>query len=157
MSDFRRAAASLLEPRTERFESRHGVEESRRRLKEALARLRPPPATRFVEAWSESGGKALLAATYEPSTVTRLFLHLASLGFVLLIAASAWALSRSEGAARYLLPMVTVLGVLGFPFVTLGMSSARDAEESRIRRAIRAALLDEDEKYPPPQRWNDED
>ena len=33
----------------------------------------------------------------------------------------------------------------------------REAEEARIRKAIRVALLDEEERLPPRQRWPDED
>ena len=65
---------------------------------------------------------------------------------------------KSENAAlRFLLPLVTILAVIGFPFVTLALASNREALESRVRRAIRAALVDEDEKFPPRQRWADEE
>jgi len=53
--------------------------------------------------------------------------------------------------------ITAVLAFLGMPFVILGLASHQDARESRIARAIRVALQDEDEKFPPPQRWADED
>ena len=39
----------------------------------------------------------------------------------------------------------------------LALNSQREAHESRIRRAIREALLDQDSGFPPPHRWADED
>ena len=62
-----------------------------------------------------------------------------------------------RGPAQFMLPLFTVLAILGLPFVALGLASQRDAAESRLRRAIRVALLDEAERLPPPQRWEDED
>jgi hypothetical protein len=50
-----------------------------------------------------------------------------------------------------------LLCILGLPLLTLALNSQREALESRIRRAIRVALLDADEAYPPRQRWPDED
>ena len=38
-----------------------------------------------------------------------------------------------------------VLGILAFPFVAVALGSQREAEEARVRRAIRRALKDEDE------------
>ena len=158
MSEMKRAAASLVARRTERFESRHALDESKSRLEAALSRARIPRPWPFAEAWSEAQGRAVLEATYEPSPRAHAFLKSASLGFVLLVAASAWALTNSDSAAlRFLLPLATVLAILGFPFVTLALASNRDALESRIRKAIRVALLDEDDKLPPPQRWADEE
>ena len=55
------------------------------------------------------------------------------------------------------LPLVTVLAILGLPFVALGLASQRDAAEARLRRAIRVALLDEPERLPPRPQWEDED
>jgi len=53
--------------------------------------------------------------------------------------------------------MATALAVLVMPWVFVAMGSSRLAEEARIVRAIRAALMDEDEKLPPPKRWDDEE
>jgi hypothetical protein len=157
MSDMKRAAASLVARRSESFESHHGIEASKHRLEAALDRAgirRPWP---FLERWSEREGRVVLDVTYEPSPRAQRFLKLSSIAFVALVWASAWALMKSESAAlRFLLPLVTVLAILGFPMVSLALASNRDALESRIRRAIRVALVDADEKFPPAQRWADE-
>ena len=154
----RKAAASLVEARHERFESRHDLAASRERMERALDRARIETPWPFAAAWSEAEGRAILDVTFAPSPGAQWFLKLASAAFVALAAASAWAVMRSEvEATRFLLPMITVLAVLGFPFVTLAMASSREARESRVRRALRAALLDADEAFPPARRWDDEE
>ena len=156
MSEMKRAAASLVEPRTERFESRHDLAVSQARFEAALERLRVPPRRPFDVRWSEA--PVVLEVTYPPSRRAQRFLKLASIAFVLLAAASGWALMKSDHEAlRFLLPLATVLLVLGFPFVSLAMASNRTAFEARMRKAIRVALQDEDDAYPAPQRWPDED
>ena len=55
------------------------------------------------------------------------------------------------------MPGFTLLCILAMPILTLALNSQREALESRIRRAIRVALLDADAGYPPRQRWADED
>jgi hypothetical protein len=155
----RRAAASLVERREERFESRHGIEESRTRLHAAFERAQLRPPLPFRQSWHEEGGHAVLVATFEPSRGVKRFLEITSLVFVMLMGSSAWVLlsAGEHGALRFLLPLTTALGVLGLPFVTLGIASARAATESRIRRAIGVALRDEEERFPPRQRWAEED
>ena len=154
----KRAAASLMERRSERFESRHGLAESQARLDAELDRARIPRPWPFELAWNEAAGRAILEATYRPSRKVQRFLRGSSLAFMLLVGSSAWAAMRSdEGALRFLLPLATVLAVLGFPFVALALASQRDALESRVRRAVRTALLDEDPAFPPRQRWSDEE
>jgi hypothetical protein len=156
VSEMRRAAASLVAHRTERFESAHGLAASKARLDAALDRARIARPWPFEARWSET--PVILEVGYAPSRAAKAFLNLASLAFVLLVAGSAAALMNSDNEAlRFLLPLVTVLLVLGFPFVSLALASNRSALEARIRRAIRAALQDEDEKYPPPRRWADEE
>jgi hypothetical protein len=158
MSEMRRAARALVEHRTERFESRHPLDESKLRLDAALAKLKLGGATRFRPAWREEDGKAILQANFLPRTRTQAVLTTSSLVLTLLVLASAWLLvTTDEGALRYLVPLVTSLSILAFPFVALALSSNREAEESRIRRAIRVALLDEAERLPPPKKWDDED
>lgn len=156
MSEMKRAAASLVERRSERFESTHDAATSKARLDAALDRARVERPWRFEARWSES--PVALEVTHAPSRGAKTFLNLASIAFVLLAWASAWALMKSDNEAlRFLLPLATLLLVLGFPFVTLAMASNRAAYEARVRRAIRVALRDEDEKFPPPRRWADED
>ncbi len=159
MSDMRRAARGLVETRSERFESLHSAEESRRRLVETLARLGTPRAVRFTQQWEMAEGRPVLVAQFAPPPGTQRFLKALSLGMALLLAASGWALfsGQASGSAAFLLPMITVLAILGFPFLVLALASNREADESRIRRAIRIALRDEQERLPPAQRWADED
>ena len=64
---------------------------------------------------------------------------------------------HEEGALAFLWPLTTALGILALPFVAVGLNSQREAAEAAIRKAIRVALLDEAERLPPPQRWDDED
>ena len=157
MSELKRAARSLVETRTERFESRHGVEESGRRLNEALERIGPAGATTFTTRWGEENGHATLEARFAPVPRTQRLLQVFSLGMSLAVAASAWAIATQEGPLQFALPLFTLLAILALPFVALGLASHRDAAEARIRRAIRVALLDEPERLPPAQRWEDED
>jgi hypothetical protein len=158
MSEMRRAARSLVERRVERIQSRHPLDASKARVAAALSRAGVAGVVPFSESWTDSGGQVVLEIAFEPSVRTRLFLHATSLVFLLLVATSAWLLfTRSEGALRFLVPLTTALGILGLPFVTLGLASTRDAYEARVLKAIRVALLDEEEKLPPQQRWADED
>jgi hypothetical protein len=154
----KRAAKSLVERRTERFESLHPLTDSVSRLAATFDRMRVVPGERFVPQWHEEAGHAVLDAQFLPPRGIQGFVRAASLFMFALIVASAYLVLRThEGAARFLLPFFTVLVILGFPIVTLALNSQREAHESRIRRAIRVALLDADERLPPPQRWADED
>jgi hypothetical protein len=109
-------------------------------------------------AWREEDGHTILDVTFLPSARTQWILRGLSIAMVALLAATAWILAQpDEGALRFLVPLFAVLSVLALPFVTLGLSSAREARESRILRTIRVALKDEDERFPPRQRWADED
>lgn len=158
MSEMKRAARALVERTTERFESRHSLPESKARLDAAIAKLKLTGASRFRLAWIEEGGKAILQAEFLPRARTQAVLTASSVVLSLLVLASAWLLYSAEGGtARYLVPLVTGFCILAFPFVTLALSSNRAAEESRIRKAIRVALLDEEEKFPPRKHWDDED
>jgi hypothetical protein len=158
MSGMRSAARGLVQTRIESFESRHPEEASKRRLEQALARV-PVRQTGLETRWESREGRTVLVAKFAPSPKTQRFLKALSLGMALLVAASLWALVSAEasGSTAFLLPMITVLAVLGFPLLVLGLASQREADESRIRKAIRVALLDEDEGFPPARRWDDEE
>lgn len=157
MSEMRQAARRLVETRTESFASRHAPGESQRRLDAALAKL-PERERAFKAAWSGGeGGAATLTATFEPSPGTVRYLKMLSLAMALLIAAAAGSWFQEDRALAWMATITAALAFLGFPFVILGLASHQDAREARIRRAIRVALQDEDEKLPPPQRWADED
>jgi hypothetical protein len=158
MSEMKRAARALVERRMERFESRHSLAESKARLDAAIAKITRTGASQFRPTWIEEGGKAILQAEFLPRARTRSVLAASSLVLSLLVLESAWLLYSAEGgSARYLVPLFTGLAILAFPFVALALSSNREAEESRIRRAIRVALLDEAQRMPPPKKWDDED
>ena len=159
MSEARRAAKALVARRTERFESRHGAEDSRARLDAALARANPEGRVVFEPVWTSEEGRTILEARFSPPARTARFLKFTSLVMVLLIAACAWALASKEAgeALRWLLPLSTAFTILALPFVFVALGSQREAEEGRIRKAIRVALMDEEEKLPPRQKWDDED
>ena len=157
MSEMRRTARALVETRSERFESRHPLAASKARLEESLARARPTGRSAFGQAWSEHEGRAILDATFAPPTSTARLLKGFSIGMAVALGASAWAVATQEGTVAFLVPLLTVLATLAVPFVALGLGSQREAEEARIARAIRVALLDEEERLPPRQRWSDED
>lgn len=158
-SEMRRSAKALVEHRSERFDSRYAIEESKARLAAALQRAGLTEAAQFTAAWRSEGERAILDAHFAPSPRTQRFLKVISLVMLLLVASCVWALASGEEdrALRFLVPMLTVLAILGFPFVALALASQREAEESRIRKAIRVALLDQQEKFPAAQRWKDED
>src|SRR5512140_2466084 len=113
-SEMRRAAQALVDSRVEAFESAHALEPSRERLERALAHLGAPRSFVLGGRWSESHGKAVYEATFDPSPRAQRFLHGLSLVLVALIAASAWALA-SAGASRgatFLLPLFTGLAIV---------------------------------------------
>ena len=109
--------------------------------------------------WTVEGGATRLEAHFAPSRRAQRLLLAASIALTLLVAASAWTiLSPQEDAAiGFLVPLLTALAIFAFPLVAVALGSHREAEEAGIRRAIRKALLDEDDRFPAPQRWDDED
>ncbi|MEO5693239.1 MAG: hypothetical protein ABIQ72_08955 [Usitatibacter sp.] len=158
MSETTRISKALIESRVERFESRHNLEESQQRLAVSLKDARLVVRVVFTQNWKMEGGVTILEARFDPAARTQRFLKTMSIALTLLIIVTVWgAMSSSEPALAWLLPIFTVLVVLAFPFVFVAMGSNREAEEARIRKAIRVALVDEDPAYPPPQRWKDED
>jgi hypothetical protein len=88
-----------------------------------------------------------LDVRFAPAPRTRRFLQASSIVLMLLIATSAWVFIApgEDRSVRFLVPLFAVLGILAFPFVAVALGSRREAEEARIRRAIRRALTDEDE------------
>lgn len=154
MSEMRRAARGLVETRTFTFESRHPLEESQRRFAAVVQSVPIWPRPRAN--WQSSGAVTTLSAEFPPSPRTRTFLSGLSLGMAILVAASAWALMRASGSLAFLLPLITVLAILGFPLLVVALASQREARESTFAKAVRAALGDEDAGYPPPKRWDDD-
>src|SRR3954464_2391717 len=137
MSEMRRAAQALQERRVERFESIHSAAESRSRLTAALERSRIGDTKHFVPHWKEENGRVVLEAEFLPPGGTRGLVHAISIALFVLICASIYvATTLHEGTIGVLLPLCTLLSILGFPLLILGLSSQREAVESRIRRAI---------------------
>ncbi len=158
-SETRRAAKGLVERRVERFASRHSLVQSQARLQTMLARAKATGKVRFTPRWIEEGAHAALEAEFAPAAGMLRFLQVLSVGMAALLAASAWVLlsPQTGTVTRYLVPLSTALAVFALPLVAVGLGSQREAEEARIRKAIRVALMDEDEGFPPRQRWPDED
>lgn len=141
-SELRSAAKALVEDRRETFEAPHQLGDAKARLAQALDELGAPRAVRFTGTWKVERGHDVFEASFAPTPRTRLFLKSVSLGLVLLFAASAWMLysGPERPTARFLVLLLTALAAIGFPFVVAALGSARQAEESRIRRAIRRVL-----------------
>jgi len=155
----RRSAKALVASRTEAFESLHDEAVSRERLAEALARLGRLRFTVHEGAWKNAGGVVTYEASFAPAPRVHRFLQALALGLFLLVGMSAWLIlvSKEPPALRFGVPMFTVLAMFGMPLAVNAISSQREAEESRLTRAIRVALRDESAAYPPQQRWADED
>ncbi len=151
-SETRRAAKALIEHRVERFESRHAAAESKLRLDAALAHARPEGRVVFTPRWELAGPLVVLNAEFAPAPRIQRVLKATSAAMTALVAASAWVLltPRPEGdALTFLLPLITGLVILALPFVFVALGSNREAEEARIRKAIRTALVDEEIGHPP--------
>ena len=157
-TEAQRAASALMARRVERFESRHPMAESKTRLEATLARARPEGRVAFDPTWSDADGKVLLDAVFSAPPRVGTILKSLSIAFTLLLVVTAWAvLSPSAGTSTaWLLGLFTGLAVLGMPWIFVAMGSNRLAEEARITRAIKAALMDEEEKLPPAKKWDDE-
>jgi hypothetical protein len=145
-SEMRRMARALVEHRAESFASRHGREESESRLESAIAAIKPRHL-RFESRWNEAPSGLSLDAEFHPAVRTQRMLQASSLVLVALIAASAWALlsDQVERTLAFILALATVLWVLALPLVVAAFGAQREAEEARIRRALKRALTDEDE------------
>jgi hypothetical protein len=147
-SSMRRSAQALVEQRRERFTSRHPELESRRRLEQALTRAgvtAGPP--RFETHWRTEEGHTILDAVFGPSPRVKAALEVLSIVMLALVVASIFTLASADPPpALYLLVVFTLLAILGAPFVALGLASQREADEAVIRRAIRAALVDGEER-----------
>jgi hypothetical protein len=141
-SEMRRAARALVESRVETFASPSAGEPARERVERALARVGSPRAFVFAGRWSERDGQAVYEAAFDPAPGTQRFLNGLSAALMALIAASAWVLVSGSAppAARFLLPFFTGLAIIGMPLAVIAVATRREAEESRVRRAIRGAL-----------------
>ncbi|HXN14856.1 MAG TPA: hypothetical protein VN878_00680 [Usitatibacter sp.] len=144
-SELRRAAKALVEHKSESFESRHCLEESQARLAAVLAAAVPTRAIEVRWEWKVEGGRVRLQGDFAPAPRTQRFLKTSSGVLALLIAATVWAFlsPEEERIFKFLMPLTTLLAVLGFPLLAAALGSQREAEEARVCRAIRRALVDE--------------
>ncbi len=154
-SEVRRVATALVETRTESFATHHPRVESEARLAGAIE-TRKPRLSIIEVTWADGVEGLRAEVQSRPAPSIRRFLIASSFVLTMLLVSSAWTiLSADEPAAiKFLVPLVTVLGILAFPLIVVGLGSQREAEEASLRRAIRHALLDEDE-FPRPLRDED--
>lgn len=168
MSESRRLARSLVEPEPFELASRFTREESIERLRRASSAFRTTiqgdrvsivaASARLEARWEGSVDQWKLLGEFKPGRRMGIALQVLSLMFLLLVAASGWVIWATDtGAARFLLPLLTVLAVLAFPFIIAGMASTGEADRSRIRKALRVALQDEEERLPPARKWDGEE
>src|SRR5438128_3979277 len=151
-SETRRIAKALVDSSVETFATHYPREQSAARLAEAIAKNKPRTAT-VKTTWRHATEGLRLDVHLRPARGVRVFLAATSLALTMMLVACAWVLMSHEEPTplRFLVPLVTALGVLGFPLLILALGSQREAEEARLRRAIRHALLDEEE-FPRPLR-----
>ena len=163
MSEMRRLARSLVETEHLTLDSRYPRAESIERLRESASALHAEldgehvaitqGKARFEGQWQGGAGDLRLEGRFEPRRATRLALNVMSVAMLLLVAASIWLLAGDGGgAARFLVPLFTLLAVLALPFVFTGMASIAEADRSRIRKALRVALQDEDASF---RKWEE--
>ena len=154
-SEMRRMAAALVETQRQTFATRHPLAESKSRLDAAIA-SRCPRMSIVETQWIEDSGGDQVEVRTRPAPGIRRLLAASSIVLTLLIAFSVWIVftPQESTSARFLVPLATLLAILGFPLVIVGFGSHREAENERLRRAIRHALLDEAE-YPKPLRDQD--
>ncbi len=145
-SETSRIARALVAHRRESFASVHAREESRARAHAAIASV-PLKRARLASAWRDDPAGLTLDVDFAPAPGVKRFLQASSVVLASLVASSAWAVmsAREDGVIAFLVPLATVLAVLGFPFVAVMMGSQREAEEARVATAIRRALTDERE------------
>lgn len=155
----RTIARGLVETKHKTYESERPLEEARRRFEIMLEGQGIGRKVVFRPTWLEKDGKAVLEMELAPQPATLKLLKGLSIAMALLVAASAWVIwsPQVSGSVTFLLPLMTGLAILGFPILTLALASNREAEEARIHKAARVALLGEEARLPPQQQWKDED
>jgi hypothetical protein len=145
MSEMRRIAAALVGTRTETFESRYGAEASRAKVDAALPKV-DTQVTRVDLTWPPAAMPPRLEVRFSPGTKVGLFLRLASIVLTLAVLASIWLVMRGEETSmRFLVPLMTVLAILGFPMAVLAIGSSRESDEARVVKAIRRAIVEEEQ------------
>jgi hypothetical protein len=166
MSETRRLARALVEPEAVVMESHHSRAESIERLREA-ARAFTVTAdgesvaiaahhASFVGRWQGGAEDLKLVGELRPAPRNRITLTMISLTLVAigLLAAGAWVFDVPT-PQRYLMTMMFTLSVLFMPYFIVGIGSSGEADRARIRKALRVALQDEEERLPA-KKWDDE-
>ena len=180
-SEARRAAQALVATRPQSFPSRYSRAESIVRLTSALGAIETESGQRaavrgavasdrvvlafgrhlghrsqctFEGAWIADGDAVRLDGAFLPVGRTRRFLASTSVVLSILILASVWALlsPNQDASMKILVPMVTTLSILAFPFVVVAMASHREVEELAIAKVVRRAFGDENIESPPARR-----
>ena len=143
-SEMRRLAQALVAEHSESFRSRYPREESERRFARAIEGF-APRGLLYETRWREAADGVHLDVAMKPSPRSHRFLHVSSLVFFVLLAATAYAFidsSRTQ-AERVIVSILTITAALTFPLVATAYGSRREAEEATLRRAIRRQLVDE--------------
>lgn len=146
-SEMRRMAKLLVARRSEAFESRYPRAESEARVKRAIEGFAPKGMV-FETAWRDEPGAAVLDVSFAPSRSTRFFLNSSSAVFTVLLAVTLWALVApgEMPSSRIMIAIFTLGAILAFPLVVVAYGSRREAEESILRKKIRKAIVEEEEK-----------
>jgi hypothetical protein len=168
-SEARRAAHALVATRAQVFASDFPLTESIERLAGALRAIEAQGASRaavrgtvaadrvmlffgrqhahrsqctYEGAWLSDGDAVRLDGTFIPAVRTQRFLASTSIVLSILLAASLWVIFApgQDAPTRILVPMVTVLAILAFPFVVVAMASHREVEELAIAKAVGRTL-----------------
>ena len=167
MSESRRLARSLVEPEPLEMKSRYPRHESIERVRRSTRAFTATmegdrvsivaQGARLDARWEDAMDTVKLVGEFRPGRRMGIALQVLSLVFLVLVAASGYVVWRTDtGAARFLIPLLTVLGVLALPFIVTGMASTGEADRASIRKALRVALLDEEERLRA-KKWDDED
>ena len=173
-TEARRAAQALVATRAQSYPSGYSRAESMARLAAALGAIETDSGRRaavrgmvtadrvvlafgrrlgersqctFEGAWVAEGETVRLDGAFVPVGRTKRFLASTSVVLSILILASVWALvsPNQDASMKILVPMITVLSILAFPFVVVAMASHRDVEEMAISKVVRKALAPEAE------------
>lgn len=173
-SEARRAARALVATHSQSFPSRFSRAESLARLTAALGAIETDSAQRaavrgtvaadrvalafgrprthrsqctFVGAWVTDGDAVRLDGAFLPVGRTRRFLASTSVILSILILGSLWLIFApdQDSSMKVLVPVITVLSILAFPFVVVAMASHREVEELAISKVVRKALSGEEE------------
>ena len=167
MSETRRLARSLVEPEPITMESRYPRAESLERVRDAARAFAvsvdgeavsiAAANASFAGRWDGGAGDLRLVGELRPAARYRSRLAAISLTLlaVALLAAGAWII-EAPAVQRYSLTITFALAALFMPYLVIGMASAGDSDRARIRKALRVALQDEEERMPQARKWGDE-